>query len=190
MAMLPLPATLLTLLGGTAFVSLCPSPAQEPSSGQEEPSEFASGTIDLGVVVGDLDASLRFYKDLIGFTEVPGFAVTGDFCESAGLTDGHGVKIHVLVLNKNDTATRIKLMALPAAKPRASDNTFIHSQLGFSYLTLRTTGLKPALARLDAAGVAPLGQGPVPLPGQGPDGAHIAVVRDPDGNLVELIGTN
>ena len=189
MAPIPPIKTLLCLSGSTALLALAPSPGT-PATPQEPESEFASATIDLGMVVADLEESLSFYRDLIGFTEVPGFAVTGDFCESAGLTDGHGVKIHVLVLNKNDTATRIKLMALPAAKPRASDNTFIHSQLGFSYLTLRTTGLKPALARLDAAGVTPLGQGPVPLPGQGPDGAHIAVVRDPDGNLVELIGTN
>jgi lactoylglutathione lyase len=159
------------------------------SSLQDTPSEFSSGTIDLGVVVSDLEDSVDFYTNLIGFTEVPGFAVDGEFCGGAGLTDVHGLKVRVLVLWKDGKATNLKLMALPEVKSRTSDNAFIHSQLGYSYITIRTVSLGPALERLEKAGLSPLAKGPIALPGAGPDGPHLAVVRDPDGNLIELIGS-
>lgn len=172
-----------------ALLALVPSPGEAPTPPQEPESEFSSATIDLGMVVADIEKSVSFYTDLIGFTEVPGFAVDGNFCASAGLTDNHGVSVHVLVLQKDRAATNLKLMALPKVEPKTADNTFVHSQLGYSYITLRTTSLRPALGRLAEAGIKPLAKGPVPLPGQGPDGMHLIVVRDPDGNLVELIGS-
>lgn len=184
MAFSPVPKTLLALVGSAAL--LIAAPTLVP---QDTESEFPSSTIDIGMVVRDVEKSVEFYTDLIGFTEVPGFAVNADFATGAGLTDGHGVKIHVLVLKKDRTATNLKLMSLPDAKPAASDNEFVHSQLGLSYLTIRTVSLAPALERLKAAGITPLADGPVPLPGAGADGPHLVVVRDPDGNLVELIGT-
>lgn len=189
MALLSPIKTLLCLSGSAALLGLTPSLGDLPTPNQEPESEFASTTIDLGVVVSDIEESLSFYTELIGFTEVPGFSVDGNFCASAGLTDSHGVSVHVLVLQKDSAGTSLKLMALPDVESKAADNTFVHSQLGFSYITLRTTGLKPALGRLERAGIKPLADGPVPLPGQGPEGMHLVVVRDPDGNLVELIGT-
>ena len=56
---------------------------------------FSSQTIDLGVVVTDIDKSLEFYKDVVGFSEKDGFEVKGDFPKKVGLTDGTPLKIHV-----------------------------------------------------------------------------------------------
>lgn len=175
--------TLLALMGSAVLLT-----AAAGRSPQESASEFSSATIDIGMVVGDLQKSVDFYTDLIGFTEVPGFAVDAEFCTAAGLSDGHGLQVSVLVLKKGEGATNLKLMSLPDAKPKASDNAFVHSQLGMSYTTIRTVSLAPALKRLKAAGITPLAKGPVPLPGADASGPHLAVVRDPDGNLVELIG--
>ena len=36
---------------------------------------FSSQTIDLGVVVTDINKSLEFYKKVVGFTEIGGFEV-------------------------------------------------------------------------------------------------------------------
>lgn len=175
---------ILTVLGVAA---LCIAAARTDS--QDTPSEFSSGTIDFGVVVRDVQKSVDFYTDLIGFTEVPGFAVDAEFCRTAGLTDGHPLTIRVLTLRKGDGATNLKLMSLPKVESKDADNAFIHSQLGYSYITIRTVSLQPALERLKRAGITPLAEGPIPLPGAGADGPHLAVVRDPDGNLVELIGS-
>ncbi len=45
-----------------------------------------------------------------------------------------------------------------------------------------------AMERLKKAGVKPLAKGPVALPKPLPQGVYLTVVRDPDGNIVELVG--
>jgi lactoylglutathione lyase len=104
------------------------------------------------------------------------------------LTDHQKLDIRVLVLDDGETATRLKLMQVPGVKSKKADNAFIHSQLGYSYLTIYVADGKAALERLRRAGVKPLAKGPVPLPPDLPAGMALSVVRDPDGNLIELIG--
>lgn len=154
----------------------------------EKSGEFASTTIDLGMVVSDLEASAKFYKEVIGFTEAPGFSVPADFCADAGLTDAKQLDIRVFVLGDSSSATKLKLMELPDVASKKSDNRFIHSQLGYSYLTIYVADADAAQSRLKKAGIRPLAKGPVPLPAGLPAGMTLAVVRDPDGNLIELIG--
>ncbi|UCD24541.1 MAG: bleomycin resistance protein, partial [Gemmatimonadota bacterium] len=62
-----------------------------------------------------------------------------------------------------------------------------HSQFGFRYLTIFVENTTAALDRLKAGGVEPLADGPV-LIGDDASGDYLTVVRDPDGNLIELIG--
>lgn len=150
--------------------------------------EFARATIDIGVVVSDVDRAVKFYTEAIGFKEIQGFSVDADFCANAGLTDHKKLDIRVLVLGDDASATRLKLMEVPAVESKKSDNTFIHSQLGYSYLTIYVSDGNRALERLGRAGVRPLAKGPVPLPADLTPGLALTVVRDPDGNLVELIG--
>jgi catechol 2,3-dioxygenase-like lactoylglutathione lyase family enzyme len=153
-----------------------------------EKSEFARGTIDIGVVVSDVDRAVKFYTEAIGFTETQGFSVDADFCSAAGLTEHKRLDIRVLVLDNGATATRLKLMQVPSASPKKNDNAFIHSQLGVRYLTIYVADGNRALARLGRAGVRPLAKGPVPLPADLTPGLALSVVRDPDGNMIELIG--
>ena len=68
-----------------------------------EESEFATPTIDLGVVVSDIEKAVAFYTKAIGFTEVTGFGVPADFAKDAGLTDGKELKIRVLTLGEGGT---------------------------------------------------------------------------------------
>src|ERR1700692_719973 len=71
----------------------------------EEKSEFARGTIDLGVVVSQIDPSVKFYTEAIGFKELPGFTVAADFCADAGLTNHLALTIRVLSLGDEPSAT-------------------------------------------------------------------------------------
>jgi catechol 2,3-dioxygenase-like lactoylglutathione lyase family enzyme len=151
-------------------------------------SAFARSTIDLGMVVSDLDKSAKFYTEAIGFAEAPGFSVPADFCADAGLTDNLALDIRVMVLGDGDSATKLKLMAVPGAANRKSDNSFVHSQLGYRYLTIYVADADATLARLEKAGVKPVAKGPVSLPQGFPAGMKLTLVRDPDGNLIELIG--
>jgi len=151
------------------------------------PADFQRTTIDLGVNVSDLDASADFYTDVIGFTEVEGFEVTADFCTAAGLTDGQPLAVRVFVLGEEESATRLKLMEIPGVETKQSDNAYVHSQLGYRYLTIMVDDMNATLERLRAGGGEPLADGPV-LIGEDPSGDYLIVVRDPDGNLIELIG--
>jgi catechol 2,3-dioxygenase-like lactoylglutathione lyase family enzyme len=150
--------------------------------------EFSTATIDMGVVVSNIEKSAQFYTESLGFTEVPGFSVPADFCADAGLTDSKQLVIRVFVLGSDDKATKIKLMQLPGVVSKKSDNSFIHSQLGFSYLTISVKDTNAALRRLEKTNVKPLAKSPVALPAPLPQNVFLTLVRDPDGNIIELVG--
>jgi len=163
-----------------ALLPALPCVAAEPA--------FTRSTIDLGCVVSDLDASVRFYTEGIGFREANGFDVPASLATAAGLTDGKPLTIRVLVLGEGDAATKLKLMQVAGTAPRTGDTEFIHSHTGFRYLTIFVADTKAAIARLEKLGVKPLAQSPVTLPDSLAPGLSLTCVRDPDGNLVELIG--
>lgn len=151
--------------------------------------EFARTTIDLGCVVKDVEKSAAFYKDVIGMTELPGFSAPGSFVKDAGLTDGnYELSVRVMVLGDGPTATRLKLIQAPAGLGKAGDTSTIDAELGFRYLTIVVKDMKEALARLEKAGVKSLAKGPLELPANLAKGVYLTVVRDPDGNMVELVG--
>ena len=154
-----------------------------------EPAAFPRTTIDLGCVVSDIDASARFYTDGIGFRELPGFSVEPPLAADAGLTDSKRLDIRVFVLGEGESATKLKLMQVAGTEPRKGDTEFIHSHTGFRYLTIFVADTDATLARLAKLGVKPIAKSPVALPASlAPAGMHLTCVRDPDGNLVELIG--
>ena len=153
------------------------------------PAEFLSATINLGCVVADIDASMKFYTEAIGFTESGGFHIPADFAKDTGLTDGKKFDVRQLVLQEGaEGATTLKLIQSPDGKSAKAQNDFIDTQLGFSYLTIVVKDTKAALARLEKAGVAPIAQGPTTLPEAINAELVLFIVRDPDGNLIELIG--
>jgi len=155
-----------------------------------DPVAFPSTTIDLGTVVSDLPTSVRFYTEGVGFRELPGFDVPAEIATAAGLTDNKPLSIKVLVLGDGPQATKLKLMQVAGTQPRGGDTDFIHSHTGFRYLTILVPDTTAALERLAKLGVKPIAKSPVALPASlvPPGGQFLTVVRDPDGNLVELIG--
>jgi lactoylglutathione lyase len=157
--------------------------AEEPKKG-----EFTSTTIDLGVVVGDVEKSVKFYTEAIGFKEVKGFDVPGDYSKTVGLTDGKPLKVRVLVLGDGDNATKLKLIEFPGGKSKKNDSEFIDSEFGFRYLTIFVGDTSAALKRLEKINVKPIAKGTQPLPKGFPEGVFLTIVRDPDGNLIELVG--
>ncbi len=167
-----------------ALLFVAPVLADEP----KKSGEFASATIDLGVVVGDVEKSVKFYTEAIGFKEVKGFDVSGDYAKDVGLTDGKTLKVRVLVLGDGESATKLKLMEFTGSKPKKNDNEFISNEQGFRYLSIFVTDTSAAMKRLDKMGVKPIAKGTQPLPKGFPEGVFLTIVRDPDGNMVELIG--
>jgi lactoylglutathione lyase len=153
-------------------------------------SEFAKSTIDLGMCVSDIEKSVKFYTEAVGFTENPGFGVPGPFSADAGLTDGAALDIKVLTLGSDETATKLKLMQIKGTKKAAATgaNEFVHSQHGFRYLTIYVNDMTASVARLEKAGVKPIGKTPIAIPKEIAEGMFLTIMRDPDGNMVELVG--
>jgi catechol 2,3-dioxygenase-like lactoylglutathione lyase family enzyme len=162
---------------------------QSSQADETKPAEaFSSQTIDLGVVVADAGKSAKFYTEAIGFKEVNPFDVPGDFAKESGLNDGAALKIRVLTLGDEKTATKLKLVQSAGAKGWKNNNEFIDSEFGFRYITIFVNDTTAALERLSKAGVKPIAKGPVELPKGLPQGVFLTCVKDPDGNMVELVG--
>ena len=86
-------------------------------------SNFATETVDLGMVVSDIDKSLKFYKDVIGFTEDAGLQGSSwQFVSTQVSQTSMELDVHVLVLGEGESATKLKLMQFKSA-PRVLAST-------------------------------------------------------------------
>lgn len=170
-------ALLITCLVATLFLA-----GATATSGPKV--EFARTTIDVGIVVGDVEKAARFYKNALGFTEVSGFDVSEEMGTDSGLTNHQAFQVRVLVLGDEQSATKIKIMEFPKAPGKKVDHRYIHSSLGFSYLTIFVADTTAAVEQAKKAGVTPI-KAPYQLGG---GNFYLTLVRDPDGNIIELVG--
>ena len=148
-------------------------------------SEFSKPTIDIGCVVSDIDASVKFYTEVVGFQESAGFKVDGEYAKKVGLTDNKPLDIKVLTLGSGEGATQLKLMQVDGESAKA-ENGFINTTLGYSYITVHVASTEKAMKRLAAAKVETVAESPLPIPGA--EQVILTLLRDPDGNFVELVG--
>ncbi len=146
-------------------------------------AEFSRTTVDLGMVVSDVDKAAAFYRDVLGFKELSGFDVSAQMANDTGLTDNRPFKVRVFALGDEPAATKLKIMTIPGAGLKKVDNRYIGSSLGFRYLTISVANLTKAIDRLKQHGVSPVKE-PYGLGGNN----YLILVKDPDGNTVELIG--
>lgn len=146
--------------------------------------EFTRTTIDLGIVVSDVEKSAKFYKNALGFTEVPGFDVSKEMAGDSGLADYHAFSVRVLVLGNQESATKIKIMEFSNAPGKKVDNRYIHSSLGYSYLTIFVSDTTAAVEQARRAGVHPVKE-PYQI---GRGNFYLTLIKDPDGNIIELVG--
>jgi catechol 2,3-dioxygenase-like lactoylglutathione lyase family enzyme len=164
----------LTLLGTAGLGVPSPAQAQSPT---------ADPTIDVGVVVDDLEASLQFYREVLGMTQSRTIDISEAFGRRSGLTGGQPTTIRVLTAGEGDAATEWKLMAFDDG-PGAVDEGNITDQQGMQYITLQVDRLGPYLERAREHGVEPLGETPISLG----ETNHFLLLQAPEGTFVEVIG--
>ena len=148
-------------------------------------SEFSSTTIGIGVVVSDLERSLDFYTNVIGFKKVGGFEVDEDFATRSALTGGPPIKVTTLKLDDEPEATQWKLISFGKDAPDPLPR-HIQDIVGMRFITINVNDLSPVLKRIKKHKVELLGETPIPLGSSGEK--HFVLVSDPDGILIELIG--
>jgi glyoxylase I family protein len=128
--------------------------------------EIAKPGIDLGVLVSDVSACLKFYCDDLGLPKVAEIPFPGN-------RTMHRIQIGDSVL---------KLMeyhdGAPPAGPRGRE-----AQAGIRYFTIAVRNLPEVVKDLEAKGHTFV----VPLRESRP-GVWIAMLEDPEGNTVELLG--
>ena len=144
--------------------------------------EFAQTTIDIGVVVSDVEKATKFYTEALGFIQVGSFDVADKMAGDTGLTDYKPFQVRVFALGKEPSATKLKVMTVPGSKK--VDNRYIGSSLGVNYLTMFVADLSKAMERLKRSGISPV-KPPYRL---GDGNSYLVLVKDPDGNTIELIG--
>lgn len=154
-----------------------------PGFTTESPEEYARGTIDIGVVVSDLQRSLDFYTNVLGMSQTGEINLTTEFGESSGLTGGVPLDIKILKLKDEPQATAYKLMSFNS-KAGHSRPRRIQDDTGVQYITLMVSSLDPFLKRIKSHDVKLLGKTPIPLG----DDRRFALIQDPDGTFIELIG--
>ena len=132
------------------------------------PLQLTKDSIDLGIVVRDLDASLHFYRDVLGFEDVGAGPIPG------------GAHMHQLRCG----TSVIKLVAFDPTPEAANPPGGIHKASGYRYWTISVADVAGAAEACAAAGV----KVKVP-PTEVMPGVTIAMLADPDGNWVELLET-
>ncbi len=126
----------------------------------------AKTSIDLGVICGDIQASLHFYQTLLGLEKV------GEQPATTG-------SMHRLRFG----SSYVKLID-PTKRPGRGP-IGIDQQLGFRYLTFEVTNLDAVCQHLEAHNVEFTRRKTQIRPG-----TTIAMVKDPDGNIVEFVERN
>lgn len=123
--------------------------------------------VDVGIVVADMTRSLRFYHELLGL------AIVADIPTSL-IGQGRMVQLQ-------HGASRIKLVAF-ADTPTRSNAAGISAALGYRYMTLLVADIAVVMGQVEQYQI------PVVIPvTQLGNGATIAMVADPDGNVVEFV---
>jgi glyoxylase I family protein len=133
----------------------------------------------VGICVSDVERSIAFYRDALGFEQVHDLRVEGE--PSDTLLGLRGVRLHAVFLQRD--ALRIELLhyesprSPPEPKPRAMND------LGFTHLSVVVASIDEALPKLEQAGAMIERDTLIEIGGRSVAG----MVRDPDGLRIELI---
>lgn len=132
-----------------------------------------------GIVVQDMAAMLRFYRDLLGLRVWADFTDQSDYVQA--VTGVPGADVHMVKLNAPEGGS-IELLHYrshpqPVPAPRRACDT------GINHLALQVRDLAALHRRLQAEGVS--FHCPPRLSSDGK--AKVTYCRDPEGGIVELV---
>jgi glyoxylase I family protein len=133
----------------------------------------------IGICVSDLERSLHFYRDLLGFTEEHALDVEGEPTDT--LLRLHDVKLHAVYLARD--GVRIELLRFASPPPPPRRERTMHEP-GLTHLSFRVADLDETLGALRAAGERVVEETVIRFP---EFQAGAAFVLDPDDQLIELV---
>ena len=133
-----------------------------------------------GIVVSDMERSLRFYRDLLGLKIVRVMDESGEYIDN--VLSLQNVRVTTVKMSADSGATLVELLEFKS-HPRQSRGDHEVCSVGPSHVAFTVDDLDAVYHRLSRAGIrfnAP--------PQLSPDGyAKVTFCQDPDGTLVELV---
>ncbi|OGL62878.1 MAG: hypothetical protein A3J27_09135 [Candidatus Tectomicrobia bacterium RIFCSPLOWO2_12_FULL_69_37] len=132
--------------------------------------------IDVGLVVRDFDRALAFYRDKLGFTPTRRLGMDAETSQRAGLG---GASFEIQYMQVGDA--NLKLVRFESAPPAGPAGP--GGAAGYRYVTLWVKDLAKTCAEWKAKGVEFLSE-----PIRRTPELQMVFLKDPDGNLIELLG--
>ncbi|MFC4000135.1 VOC family protein [Prauserella oleivorans] len=128
-------------------------------------AQLVKPTIDIGIVTTNQDALVEFYGKVVGFPALDDVPMDGFLVKRFQVGD-----------------CVLKIVAFEQEPPRRAVPGALGDSTGLRYWTVSVSNLDDVLARVQDAG-----QEVVDGPTEVRPGVSIALVTDPDGNLVEFV---
>ena len=145
----------------------------------------ATGVAGVGLTVADLDRSVAFFTEVLGFTRVGETEVAG--AEYERLTGVFGARIRLARLRLGDELLELSQYLAPEGRPIPADSR--SNDRWFQHVAIVVRDMDEAYRRLRAARVRFASTGPQLLPASNPNAGGIRAFyfKDPDGHPLELI---
>jgi catechol 2,3-dioxygenase-like lactoylglutathione lyase family enzyme len=140
----------------------------------------------VGFTVSDLDASVKFFMEVLEFERVSERELAGEPIER--LTGVFAARVRVARLRLGSEEVELTEFVAPSAG-RAFPESTHGNDLWFQHVAIVVSDMDAAYAKLRAHRVRHASSGPQRLPDWNPDAGGISAFyfRDPDGHFLELI---
>ena len=137
--------------------------------------------LEVGIGCRSLAVMQEFYQHTLGLQFISEARVPVQVAQAYRLARGSATVIRL----QTSRGERIKLIAPDEAAPLPTEHSaYVLDHPNVMYLTFIISDVKGAMARLAEAGVCFM-TGPEPI--QRRPGLYVAFLRDPEGNIVELV---
>jgi catechol 2,3-dioxygenase-like lactoylglutathione lyase family enzyme len=133
--------------------------------------------LEVGICVANLAKSMAFYEGLLGCKKISEIALN----ENGSRMSGLGTTGYTVVRLQTSYGERIKLVQPDAPAEQLAPSPTPSSRVGIAYITFLVADIAGAVSKCEQAG-CPSAKGVVELR----PGVRMALVRDPDGNVIEF----
>jgi catechol 2,3-dioxygenase-like lactoylglutathione lyase family enzyme len=141
----------------------------------------------LNIVVSDLDRSVEFYTEVLGFEKINTVHLEGEWIDSiVGLK---GVNADVAFIIAPEGEPKIELLCYKTPIGDSIPANSLANTIGLRHIALRVDNIQEAAQQLKNAGVKLLSEPiavPATLAAQNPVRKTLCYFHDPDGVLLEI----